>query len=132
MGIAKIGADIDKGMSIGPTCPYLFYQYPLRICPISALYKTRIRLFKFLICYLYLDILLVALSCIVFKISVRHFIRNCNFQVLVYCFDRKTFSCIRCDMIFCVKLGVNLTYCLFDVEHEHKMDLLFFCLYVPQ
>jgi len=77
--------------------PYSFYQHS----PRTALYKTHTRLFKILICCLYLDSLLAVLSCIVFKSLVRHFVRNYNYQVPIYCFDWQTFSCIQRVMTCC-------------------------------
>ena len=101
---------------------YKYRSYPTHTLPhtrfinarlVSTPYKTHIHLFKILICYLYLDILLVTLSCIVFNTSTRHFVRNCNCQALIYYFDWQTFSCIRHDMIFYQKFVVNVTIVIY-------------------
>ena len=61
--IAKMGVS----MSI---CPTRF----ISILSIHAPYKTHNCLFKVLICYLYLNILLVVLICIIFKTLSKRFV----------------------------------------------------------
>ena len=74
-GTVKIGMDMDKGMDIGSTCPMLILSIPAPYLPHM---KPVPFFFKVLICCLHLDTLLVALNCIVFKTSMRHFAKNCN------------------------------------------------------
>jgi len=67
-----MGVGMDMG--IGPTHPIPILSVSPQYLFISAPYKTHIYLFKFLICYLYLNTLLVALSYMILKNSTEHFI----------------------------------------------------------
>ena len=55
---------------------YLPYTCFINTGPISASYKTRTCLFEILICCLYLNILLVTLSRMVFKNSIRRLLET--------------------------------------------------------
>ena len=76
VGIVKIGMGMGMGigMGIARTGPYPFYQCLPRTHLIPAPYKAHTRLFKILICYLYLYILLVVLSCMIFQTLTEDFI----------------------------------------------------------
>ena len=72
---------MGTGMGIGPAHLIPVSSIP---APYPPPHKTWIRLFEILICCLYLDILLIVMSYMVFKAVVKHLV---NYQVLIYCFD---------------------------------------------
>lgn len=82
-----------------PLILYLFINTLSCACLIFLPFKAYTCLFKVSVCCLYLDILLVILSCIIFNILMGYFIRRCNCQVPLYCW-MQYFSCIY-DIIYC-------------------------------
>ena len=70
--IARMG--MGMGMNMGHTRPIPVISIPPCTCIIRTPYKTHICLFKVLICYLYLNILLVALNYMIFQTSAEHFV----------------------------------------------------------
>ena len=69
-GNAKMGMGMGMGTGSTRHIPVLSISVPYLPAP----YETYTRLFKVLICYLYLNILLIALSYIIFNTSAEHFI----------------------------------------------------------